>query len=151
MKNIIQKMSYSIDANIFVYASDNNSRHQQQAATFLEERKNDTELLFLSWFTLMAYQRITTHPNIFPTPLSPEEAWKNIEYLLTWPQVRIISEEEGFSDYYLQTTSEFPVRGNLVSDAHLAAILRQHGVKTMYSADSDFRKFSFLKVINPLR
>lgn len=145
-------MSYSIDVNIFVYAANPRDKHyQQQAICFLEEKLNDSELLFLPWMTLMSYQRITTHPSVFPHPLTPKEAWKNIEDLLALPQVRIINEEEGFADHYLKVTSEFPVRGGLVSDAHLAAILNQHGVKTIYSADSDFRKFSFLKVINPLR
>lgn len=144
-------MSYSIDANIFIYASDSESKYQQQAAAFLEERRSDTELLFLSWITLMAYQRIITNLTLFSNPLTPQQAWKNIEDLLALPQVRIIGEEENFAHHYLQTTSEFPVRGSLVSDAHLAAILHQHGVKTIYSADSDFRKFSFLKVVNPLR
>jgi toxin-antitoxin system PIN domain toxin len=122
---------------------------QQEAESFLQERKKDPELLCFSWITLMSYQRMTTHPNIFPYPLTPQEAWKNIEDLLRLPQVRIIGEEEGFSDHYLQTTLGLHVRGNLVPDAHLAAILRQHGVKTIYSADSDFRKLDFLKVINP--
>ncbi|MEI6416188.1 MAG: TA system VapC family ribonuclease toxin [Verrucomicrobiota bacterium] len=145
-------MSYSIDVNIFVHAANpRDKHHQQQAICFLEEKLNDSELLFLPWMTLMSYQRITTHPSVFPDPLTPKEAWKNIEDLLALPQVRIIGEDESFAHHYLQATSEFPVRGNLVSDAHLAAILRQHGVKTIYSADSDFRKFSFLKVINPLR
>jgi len=145
-------MSYSIDVNIFVYAANPGDKHyHQQAICFLEEKLNGSELLFLPWMTLISYQRITTHPSIFPFPLTPKEAWKNIEDLLALPQVRIIGEEEDFAQHYLNITSEFPVRGGLVSDAHLAAILRQHGVKTIYSADSDFRKFSFLKVINPLR
>jgi predicted nucleic acid-binding protein len=42
-----------------------------------------------------------------------------------------------------------PVRGNLVPDAHLAALLRQHGVTTLYTNDVDFRKFTFLTVVNP--
>lgn len=144
-------MSYSIDVNILLYASDNGSKYQQQATIFLQERIEDSELLCLSWITLMAYQRITTHPTVFGMPLTPQQAWKNIEDLLALPQVRIIGEGDDFSRHYSHVTSEFPVRGNLVSDAHLAAILRQHGVRTIYSADSDFRKFSFLKVINPLR
>ena len=144
-------MSYSIDVNIFIYASDSESKYQQQAATFLEERRNDSELLCLSWLTLMADQRITTHPTAFFVPLTPQKAWKNIEDLLALPQVRIIGEDDDFAHHYLQTTSGLPVRGGLVSDAHLAAILRQHGVRTIYSADSDFRKFDFLKVINPLK
>ena len=42
------------------------------------------------------------------------------------------------------------VRGNLVPDAHLAGLLRQHGVGTLYTADADFRRFDFLRVRNPI-
>ena len=144
-------MSYSIDVNIFVYASNPGDKDcQQQAISFLDEKLNESELLFLPWMTLMSYQRITTHPSVFPIPLTPQEAWKNIDDLLALPQVRMIGEEEGFAEHYAHTTKGLHVRGNLVPDAHLAAILRQHGVKTIYSADTDFRKFDFLKVINPL-
>jgi predicted nucleic acid-binding protein len=41
------------------------------------------------------------------------------------------------------------VRGNLVPDAHLAALLRQHGVSTLFTRDADFRKFGFLQVKDP--
>jgi hypothetical protein len=47
-------------------------------------------------------------------------------------------------------TAEVPTRGNLVPDAHLAAILRQHGVKKLYSHDRDFLKFGFLDIRDPL-
>jgi len=43
------------------------------------------------------------------------------------------------------------VRGNLVPDAHLAAILRQHGVGALYTNDADFLKFGFLEVRNPFK
>jgi predicted nucleic acid-binding protein len=36
-----------------------------------------------------------------------------------------------------------------VPDAHLAALLRQHGVKTLYTRDSDFRKLAFLEIRDP--
>jgi len=41
------------------------------------------------------------------------------------------------------------VRGNLVPDAHAAAILFQHGVRTLYTNDRDFRKFESLDVRDP--
>lgn len=144
-------MSYSIDVNILLYSCDSESPLQQGAELFLGARKDDPELLCLTWVTLMSYHRMATHPGIFKNPLSPEEAWSNIEYLLRLPQVRLIAEEEGLAEHYLEVTSGMHARGNLVPDAHLAAILRQHGVKTIYSADRDFRKFDFLKVINPLK
>ena len=63
--------------------------------------------------------------------------------------MRVLSEDDGFLAIYRQVTGKFPVRGNLVPDAHLAALLLQHGVKKIYTADSDFRKFEFLEVSNP--
>lgn len=42
------------------------------------------------------------------------------------------------------------VRGKLVPDAHLAAVLRQHGVVKLYTHDKDFWKFDFLQVIDPM-
>jgi uncharacterized protein len=46
-------------------------------------------------------------------------------------------------------TAAAAVRGNLVPDAHLAAILFQHGVRTLCSNDRDFRKFEWLEVRDP--
>jgi predicted nucleic acid-binding protein len=50
---------------------------------------------------------------------------------------------------YREMMNEVPVRGNLVPDAHLAVILKQHGVKTLWSRDRDFLKFPFLKLKDP--
>lgn len=41
------------------------------------------------------------------------------------------------------------IRGKLVPDAHLATILRQNGVRTLYTSDRDFRRFDFLDVRDP--
>jgi toxin-antitoxin system PIN domain toxin len=97
----------------------------------------------------MSYIRISTHPSIFSHPLSPAEALENIESLLNQPRVRVLSEDDEFLLMYREVTSRFPVRGNLVPDAHLAVLLLQHGVRKIYTADSDFNKFDFLEVENP--
>ena len=97
----------------------------------------------------MSYIRISTHPSIFSHPLSPDEALENIESLLSQPRVRVLSEDDGFLAVYRQVSGNFPVRGNLVPGAHLAALLLQHGVRKIYTADSDFKKFEFLVVENP--
>ena len=97
----------------------------------------------------MAYLRIATHPGIFESPLPPETAVTNLEALLRLPQVRTLAEEEGFWEVYRATTRGLAIRGNLVTDAHLAALLRQHGVPRLYTNDADFRRFDFLDVRNP--
>jgi toxin-antitoxin system PIN domain toxin len=98
----------------------------------------------------MGYLRIATHPGVFARPLSPDEAVANVETLLRLPRVRVLTEEDGFLEIYREVTSAFAVRGNLVPDAHLAALLRLHGVRTLYTVDSDFRKFGFLDIRDPL-
>jgi uncharacterized protein len=143
-------MSFSLDVNILLYASDSGSPHFQRAKSFVDSCITGKEVFSLGWPTIMSYLRIATHPAVFAHPLSPGEAMANIETLLSLPHVRFLSEEEGFWDIYRATTSEIPTRGNLVPDAHLAALLRQHGVKTLYTHDRDFRKFPFLDVRDPL-
>jgi len=51
---------------------------------------------------------------------------------------------------YEEITRAVPVRGNLVPDAHLVALLKQYEVNTLYSNDMDFQKFAWLTVKNPL-
>ncbi len=97
----------------------------------------------------MSYLRIATHPRIFSAPLSPEEALGNISALIALPHVRAVSELDGFMDAYRHVAEGTPVRGNLVPDAHVAAILLQHGVRTLYTSDRDFRKFPSLDVRDP--
>ena len=66
------------------------------------------------------------------------------------PHVRFLSEGDGFWEAYRVTADELPIRGNLVPDAHLAALLRSHGINILYTHDRDFLKFPFLDVRNPL-
>lgn len=65
--------------------------------------------------------------------------------------MRCLAEEDGFCEVYREVTARVPTRGNLVPDAYLATLLRQHGVKTLYTRDRDFHKFEFLDVRDPIR
>jgi toxin-antitoxin system PIN domain toxin len=142
-------MSYSVDVNVFLYASDTSSPKHPEAIRFLKQRASDPDLFCIAWSTLIAFLRIATHPGIFARPLSPDDALRNIESLLNLPRVRLLTEGEGFLDVYREVTARFPVRGNLVPDAHLASLLLQHGVRRLYTIDRDFRKFDFLEVADP--
>lgn len=93
---------------------------------------------------------MATHPSIFEPPLTPAQAVGNIEALLSLPHCRAIGKEADHFRVYQGITRSVPTRGNLVPDAHQAAVLSQHGVVTLYTHDRDFRKFSFLDVRDPL-
>jgi len=142
-------VSYAVDANVLLYASDRNSPYHDSAIEFLGACATQSEMWYMAWPTLMAYLRISTHPSIFTHPLSAQEALSNIRALLQIHHVRSLSEADGFLDVYGEVTGNFPVRGNLVPDAHLVALLRQYDVRKLYTTDRDFRKFDFLDVQNP--
>ena len=142
-------MSYAVDANVLLYASDRTSPFHESAIEFLRTCSTHAEMWYVAWPTLMAYLRISTHPKIFTHPLSPQEALTNIRTLLQIPHVRPLSETDGFLDVYGEVTGNFLVRGNLVPDAHLVSLLRQYNVRKLYTTDRDFRKFDYLDVQNP--
>ena len=142
-------MSFSCDVNVLLYASDAASPVHRKAVEFLEQASTEGDLFCLGWPTVMSYLRLSTHPGIFRTPLTPAQALGNIDALVEQPRVRLLAEEPGFLDAYRTVTEGVIVRGNLVPDAHLAALLRHHGVRTLYTRDADFRKFPFLDVRDP--
>jgi toxin-antitoxin system PIN domain toxin len=143
-------MSFGVDVNILLYASDTESPQHAKARAFLASCATGPEMFCVAWLTLMSYLRMATHPAIFRHPLSHAHAMRNVEALITVPMCRVLSEEDGFWDIYRGLTDEVPTRGNLVPDAHLAAVLLQHGVVRVYTHDRDFRKFSALRVVDPL-
>ena len=142
-------MSTAIDVNVLLYASDQNSPFHDRAVQLVAERAASRDVLCLPWPTVMGYLRIATHPGIFTHPLSAAEAMRNVNALAGLSHVRLLAEEEGFWEVYQDVVRNWPARGNQVPDAHLAALLRQHGVGTLYTSDADFRRFDFLRSVNP--
>lgn len=143
-------MSYSLDVNLLLYASDASSPFHVKAKSFLQSCMSRPDVLYLCWLTIMSYLRIATHPSIFDEPLTSEEAIANVETLLSLSNTRCLTEDDGFWEIFRATTEETPVRENLVPDAHLAALLRLHGVRTLYTNDRDFLRFDFLDIQDPL-
>ena len=142
-------MSYSIDVNILVYASDEASPFHPRASEFLQECSQRPDIFCLTWTTLMAYLRVITNPVIASRPFSPDEAMANIDALLALPQVRLLTEQADFWTVFRDVAKGRAIRRNRVPDAHLAALLRHHGVRKLYTNDADFRKYEFLDVENP--
>ena len=143
-------MSFSLDVNILLYASDVRSPFFERARSFIESCIAKEEIFYLGWPTVVGYLRIATHSAVFDHPLAPTEAMANVETLLSLPHARFLAEAEGFWEVYCAVTKQVPTWGNSVPDSHLAALLRYHGVRTLYTHDRDFLKFPFLDVRDPL-
>lgn len=144
-------MSATLDANVLLYASDTSSDLHEQAVALVQAVAAGPDLLYLFWPTLMSYLRISTHPGIFERPLDPPAAQANVNALIALPHVRTEGEAEGFWDVWKAATQDVVVRGNLVPDAHLAALMRQHGVRLVWTRDRDLRQFDGVEARDPFQ
>ncbi|MBV9279634.1 MAG: PIN domain-containing protein [Chloroflexi bacterium] len=142
-------MSATVDANVLVYASNTSDPAFRPARALLERLAAGPDLVYLFWPTIMGYLRIVTHPGILPKPLTFAQASANISALLSRPHIRTAGEGTGFWELFLATAGG-PIRGNDVPDAHLATLMRQHGVDTIYTRDRDFRRYEGITVRDPL-
>jgi uncharacterized protein len=141
-------VSATVDANVLIYASNEADPLHRRARELVERLAAGPELVYLFWPAVMGYLRIGTHPGILPRPLTPAEAAQNIAALLERPHVRVAGEADGFWRLYRATAGEH-ARGNDVPDAHLAALMRQHGVAVIYTRDRGFRRYEGIEAHDP--
>lgn len=141
-------MSATVDANVLVCASNQADPVHATARSLVERLAGGPDLVYLFWPALMGYMRIVTHPAILPRPLAVSDAIANISALLGRKHVRAPGEVEGFWDIFRSGPTE-RLRGNAVPDGHLASLMRQNGVTTIYTRDRDFRRFDGIHVQDP--
>ena len=142
-------MSYALDANVLLYASDRGNPFHERAIALLDEVALGPELAYLFWPTAMAYLRIATHPAIFARPLAHADARANLEALLDLPHVRAVGEQDTFWRRFADIAADVAPTGNLVPDAHLVALMLENGVRTIWTRDRDYRKFRGIEVRDP--
>ena len=141
-------MSATVDTNILLYAANADDEAYPVAWALLERLAAGPDLFYLFWPTIMGFLRIATHPAIFPNPRSPEQALAAITALVDRSNVRTPAEADGFWELY-RATADAQTRGNHVPDAHIAALMRQHGVTVIYTRDKDFRRYDGIDARDP--
>ena len=143
-------MSATVDTNVLVYASNADDPLHDRAEDLVRNLAVGPELVYLFWPVVLGYLRIVTHPGILTNPLSPVVAMRNVESLLDRPHVRAPGEAENFWTIFRRTAGDRP-RGNDIPDAHVASLMRQHGVRVIWTRDRDFRRFDGIEARDPFR
>lgn len=98
---------------------------------------------------LLGFLRVATSPRVFPTPLTPEQAVAVVDGWLARPGVRVLEAAEEHWRILKAILDDTGMAGNLVTDAHLAALAIEHGCE-LCSTDGDFARFTRLRWVNPL-
>ena len=137
-----------VDTNVLLYAVDSQSTFHQVAKDWLEQALNGATRVGLPWQSLLGFQRIITHPRASSNPLLPSQAWAYIHDWLDQPNAWQPVPGLRHRSILEKLIVGGDLRGNLVSDAHLAALAIEHGVG-ICSFDSDFARFDQLTWIRP--
>ncbi|HUK67719.1 MAG TPA: TA system VapC family ribonuclease toxin [Streptosporangiaceae bacterium] len=137
-----------IDANVLLYAVDAQSTFHEATRDWLEETLNGPARVGLPWASLLAFQRISTHARASASPLSPGQAWSYIADWLDTDAAWVPTPGAKHAEILHRLIVDGDLRGNLVTDAHLAALAIEHGVGVC-STDSDFARFPGLTWVNP--
>ena len=138
-----------VDANILLYAENADGAQHEAARDWWDGRLSGTTSVCLCWTVINAFIRIGTNPRVYNAPLTMEQALARVQSWLDQPCVRLISPTSQHWKIFGQLLRESQATGNLVTDAHLAALAMEHGC-TLYSTDADFSRFRSLKWRNPL-
>jgi uncharacterized protein len=138
-----------VDANLLLYAEDSLSEHHEAARSWWDERLSGLEPVALCWPVLSAFVRIGTNARLHQRPLLLKEAIARVQSWLDQPCVRLIEPGEQHWFHFQQMLRSGNAVGNLVSDAHVAALAVEHNC-VLHSTDAGFSRFRGLKWRNPI-
>ncbi|MEA3501874.1 MAG: type II toxin-antitoxin system VapC family toxin [Actinomycetota bacterium] len=137
------------DINLLVYATDTLNRHRPAAERWIEDVLSGPETVGFPWHSLLGFVRLSTNPRAFEVPLSIDTSLGIVDEWLAQPNTTIVHPTHRHSAVLRDLLALVGVGGDLVPDAHLAALAIEHGA-TLHSADSDFARFPGVRWYNPL-
>lgn len=145
-------MRVLIDTNILLYAVNKDAHQHGSAAKYLERFLHSGERWCLAWVNVYEFLSVVTHHGCLPKPLNAQEAWDTARVFLECPSLELLVETPRHQDVLRKILDHVTgARGAFYYDCHIAALMQEHDVSIIATADSDFRKFGFLKVVDPTR
>jgi len=107
-------------------------------------------LQLITWGIIYEFLRVSTHPRVLRNPWPAGRAWSFVEAVLASPSLGILIPTDRHALVVSGIFEENPhVRGNLMLDFQTAVLMKEHGIKRIYTRDTDFHRFSFLEPIDP--
>jgi len=140
----------AVDTNVLVYAEIISSPHHRIARSLLAELVEGVVPWAIPWPCIYEFLRVITHPRVFSPPVPLAVALHDLDEILTSPTLMLLSETDRHSEVMKTVVSSSGVTGNLLHDAHIAALCIEHGISELVTGDRDFSRFP-IRVVNPFQ
>jgi len=140
-----------VDTNLLVYATFADAPEHARARGWLEARLAEGEgTVALCWPVVYAFLRLITSSRVFgPHAVSVRDGWAVASSYLKQPAVRLVTAGAAHVAIAAELTETPGLRSDDVADVEIAALAIEHGL-VLASHDHGFRRFSRLRVVDPL-
>jgi len=140
----------AVDTNVLVYSEILSSPHHRAARSVLTTLAEGVVPWAIPWPCIYEFLRVVTHLRVFSPPVPIDVALDDLDQILASPTLVVLSETESHSEIMKMVLKDAAITGNLVHDAHIAALCIEHGVSELITGDRDFARFS-IRVVNPFQ
>ena len=139
----------AIDTNILVYAEIVSSPHHPIARKILTNLAEGAVPWAIPWPCVYEFLRVVTHPRVYHPPIPLKVVLPDLRRILDSPMLMLLNETPNHAEVMMSVMEKAGVSGNLIHDAHIAALCIEHGISELITGDRDFSRFDSLSVINP--
>ena len=140
----------AVDSGVLACAVNRFAPEHTRAARALEELAAGDTPWGLPWPAVHEFLGLVTHPHRVARPLALSDAFGFVAELLKSPTVRPLGATERHAEVLAEVIATPGTAGHDPTRLELAAVLREHGVRELLSADRGMRRFGFLEVRDPL-
>lgn len=141
---------FVIDTNVLVYAANENANEHKACRHLVEKSRASNLPWYATWPVIYEFLRVITHLRVLKNPWSITEAWKYIEALLASPGLTMLQQTARHQQIAGDIMKRYAtLSGNIVHDLHTAILMKEHGIKNIYTFDQDFNRFEFVEVLEP--
>ena len=143
---------FVVDTNVLVYAADTSAPEHERCRQLVETWRRRNGAWYLTWGICYEFLRVVTHPRVLRDPWTMPAAVQFLTAVQDSPALDFLVPTERHGRVLADVAAEVSaLSGNIVHDTHTAVLMREHGIRRICTRDTDFHRFPFLEVIDPLR
>jgi len=141
---------FVVDTNILIYAANRDSPFHPACRTALESWIDRAAAWHLTWGICYEFLSAVTHRRTFDQPWSAQGGWSFLARVISSRSIRMLIPTDRHGQVLASVIADTPrLSGTLLHDVETVTLMREHGVRTIYTRDMDFHRFAGIEVIDP--
>jgi toxin-antitoxin system PIN domain toxin len=142
---------FVVDTNVLVYAADRSAPEHARCRALLERWRVQPGAWYLTWGNCYEFLRVVTHPRVLKRPWTSRDANAFITAIQQSPGLTMLTPTDRHAAVLAEVVEAVPlIGGNLWHDAETAVLMREHGIRRICTRDTDFARFPFVEIVDPL-